>query len=335
MEWPYRDEELVRHDYNLLICNEGNFQYGNASISLFNTNNGNVEQEVFNKANGMRLGDVCQSATYAYGKLWLVVNNSHVIFCVDPKTFQEIGRIEDLVSPRYIHFLSEEKAYVTNLWSEYIDIVNPKTFQKIGAIKVPGQVASSGSTEQMVQIGTKVYVNCWSYQNSVISIDTNTDEVVESVEVGIQPTSLCKDKDNNLWTVTDGGYEGSLYGHTSPSLVKVGVEPLRVLWSKSLSGENGWGASEIQTNEARDTIFFIHDAIKRMSIHDTIPEVVIPYDNTIYYGLTTDPKSGDIYIADAIDYVQPGVVKRYKSNGEFVSSFRVGIIPGAFCWVYE
>lgn len=48
---------------------------------------------------------------------WIAVNNSHVVFAVDPDTFREVGRITNLTSPRYIHFVSDEKAYVTQIWT--------------------------------------------------------------------------------------------------------------------------------------------------------------------------------------------------------------------------
>ena len=58
----------------------------------------------------------------------------------------------------------------------------------------------------------------------------------------------------------------------------------------------------------------------------------LKYSNTIYYGLTVDPKNGDVYVADAIDYQQDGIVYRYTKEGKLIDKFYVGIIPGAFCW---
>lgn len=53
---------------------------------------------------------------------------------------------------------------------------------------------------------------------------------------------------------------------------------------------------------------------------------------TLYYGLTVDPETDDVYVADAIDYQQPGMVYRYSADGVLKDSFTVGITPGAFCW---
>ena len=109
----------------------------------------------------MKLGDVAQSMVIRDGIGWVVVNNSHVVFAIDIHTFKEVGRITNFTSPRYIHFLSDEKAYVTQIWDNRIFIVNPKKYQITGYIECPNMTMESGSTEQMVQYGKYVYVNCW------------------------------------------------------------------------------------------------------------------------------------------------------------------------------
>lgn len=333
MEWDYgMEEEFSVEGRGLFITNEGNFQYGNASLSYYNPATGDVENEIFYRANAMKLGDVAQSMVIRDGIGWVVVNNSHVIFAIDINTFKEVGRITNFTSPRYIHFLSDEKAYVTQIWDNRIFIVNPKTYQITGYIDCPNMTMESGSTEQMVQWGKYVYVNCWSYQNSILKIDTTTDTVVDELQVGIQPTSLVLDCNGKMWTITDGGYEGSPYGHEAPSLYCIDAETFTI--EKRFKFKFGDCPSEVQLNGAGDKIYWLKDDVWEMDVTaDRLPvKPFLEYRETLYYGLTVDPQSGDVYVADAIDYQQQGKVYRYSSAGELIDEFYVGVIPGAFCW---
>jgi len=334
MEWDYGDvtENFNASGSGLFICNEGNFQYGNATLSYYDPAANKVENEAFSRANGMRLGDVAQSMCIYDNKGWIVVNNSHVVFAIDLNTFKEVGRIENLTSPRYIHFINDEKAYVTQLWDNRIFIVNPKRFEISGYIQVPDMTMESGSTEQMVQYGKYVYCNCWSYQNRIIKIDTETDEVVDRLTVGIQPASIVIDRNNKIWTVTDGGYEGSPYGFEAPSLYRIDPETFKI--EKQFKFRLGDSPSELQLNGERDRLYWINDGIWSMDvIDDRLPtRAFLESRDTKYYGLTLDPEDGEVYVADAIDYQQQGVVYRYSPQGKLIDEFYVGITPGAFCW---
>lgn len=335
MEWEYGLQERFNTSNSpegLFITNEGNFQYGNATLSYYNPTTKEVENEVFYRANAMKLGDIAQSMVIRDGIGWVVVNNSHVVFAIDINTFKEVGRITNLTSPRYIHFLSDEKAYITQIWDNRIFIVNPKLYKITGYIEVPNMTMESGSTEQMVQYGKYVYVNCWSYQNRILKIDTETDKVVDELVVGIQPTSLVMDCNNKLWTVTDGGYEGSPYGHEAPSLYRIDAEAFTI--EKQFRFKFGDWPSEVQLNGTKDKLYWLNDDVWMLDLtkEHAQPEVFLPYDGTLYYGLTICPHTGDVYIADAIDYVQQGMVYRYSKERKLVDSFYVGIIPGAFCW---
>ena len=333
MRWEYGlVEEFRVTGSGLFICNEGNFQYGNASLSYYDPQTKQVENEIFYRANGMKLGDVAQSMTIRNGIGWIVVNNSHVVFAIDIETFKEVGRITNLTSPRYIHFVSDEKAYISQLWDNRIFIVNPKRYQVTGYIEVPNMTMESGSTEQMVQFGDYVYVNCWSYQNRILKIDTRTDSVVDELTVGIQPQSLALDCNGKLWTVTDGGFDGSPYGYEAPTLYRIDAERFEI--EKKFDFRLGDDLSEVQINRAGDTLYWISDDIWAMDVTaDRLPvKPIISSRGTIYYGLTVSPENGDIYVADAVDYSQQGMIYRYSATGEELDSFYVGIIPGAFCW---
>lgn len=260
MKWDYGEmEDFSATGDGLFITNEGNFQYGNATLSYYDPETKTVENEVFYRANAMKLGDVAQSMTIRNDVGWVVVNNSHVIFAIDINTFKEVGRITGLTSPRYIHFISDEKAYVTQIWDYRIFIVNPKTYQITGYIECPDMTMETGSTEQMVQYGKYVYVNCWSYQKRILKIDTTTDQVVDQLEVGIQPTSLVMDKNYKLWTITDGGYEGSPYGYEEPSLYRIDAETFKI--EKQFKFQLGDAPSEVQLNGAGDELYWINKDI--------------------------------------------------------------------------
>jgi DNA-binding beta-propeller fold protein YncE len=51
-----------------------------------------------------------------------------------------------------------------------------------------------------------------------------------------------------------------------------------------------------------------------------------------YYAVGVDSVSGDVYLADARNYVQPGAVEIFSRAGAVVRSFDVGVNPGSFAF---
>lgn len=334
MQWDYGkfEEDFDTADHGLFVVCEGNFQYGNATLSHYDPQRRSVQNEVFMRANGMKLGDVAQSMTVYGGKAWIVVNNSHVVFAINPDTFREVGRIEGLNSPRYIHFISDTKAYVSQLWDNRIYIVNPSTYSVTGTILVPEMEASTGSTEQMVQIGDYVYCSCWSYQSRIIKIDTRTDSVTTSLEIGRQPRCLVADSRGKLWTITDGGYEGSPAGREAPTLKC--IDPQRFAVEKEFKFRATDSPSGLLASADGNTLYWINRHVWQMSVNATRLPVkpLLKERGTMYYALTVSPADNHLYVADAIDYQQQGKIYRYDTDGTLVDEFYVGITPGSFCW---
>ncbi len=333
MEWDYGGtEEFEASGAGLFVVNEGNFQYGNATLSYYDPETRQVENEVFRRANGFRLGDTAQSMTVRNGTAWVVVNNSHVIFAIDTETFVEKGRIVGFTSPRYIHFLSDRKAYVTQLWDNRIFIVDPERYEITGHIECPGMTMENGSTERMVQYGRYLYVNCWSYQNRILKIDTETDAVVGQLEVGIQPAAMVLDRYGKLWVYTDGGYGGSPYGHEAPALCRIDAETFTL--EKRFGFRRSDRPGDLAINGPGDRLYWLDEGVWCMeTTAERLPlRPILPGSGTLYYSLTVDPVRGDLYVADAIDYQQQGIVYRYSADGEPLDRFQAGTTPGFFCW---
>lgn len=308
----------------VFIASEGNFTWDNASLSFYDPATGRLENEIFIRANGMKLGDVAQSMSIHRGRGYVVVNNSGVIYVIDPDTFRVEGLIEGVVSPRYIHFLENdpETAYVTDLYDARITVVDLTTNRIRGRIGMNGH----RSTEQMVQWGDFVFVNCWSYDDRILVVDATCDRLVDSIRVGWQPTSLALDRNGKIWTATDGS-DGS-----GAALWRIDAATRRIEERFPLPA--GAMPSELTLNGDRDRLFYIARDVWSMDVGAEIlpDEPFLRYTETTYYGLAVDPETSEVYVADAIDYMQHGAVYRFTPDGRCTDTLRVGITPGAFCF---
>jgi hypothetical protein len=321
-------------NHALFVVNGGIWNSGNASLSIYNPAMKSVTNDLFYKANGYKLGDTAQSMTIYGNTGWIVVNNSHIIYAVDLATMKEKGRITGINSPRWICFASETKAYISHMYSNEITIINPKTYTITGKITCPNMDAASGSTEQMLIHDGYLYVSCWSYQKDILKIDTATDKIVKTLEVGIQPASLVMDRNNKLWTHCDGGWEGNPLGYEAPKLCR--INPVTMTIEKEFTFAKGDYFSKIYINGAKDTLYWTKGGVYAMSIEaETLPTTHLIDNNGAYlYSMTIDPLTNDIYTADAIDYQQAGKLYRYSASGTPLDSFYVGIIPENYCWNY-
>ncbi len=373
----------ISRQTGVFVVNEGNFMYDNASLSYYLIDSMQYLNDVFYRTNGTPLGDVAQSMVIRDSLGYIVVNNSSKVYVINVNTFEYVGKITGLTSPRYMHFVNASKAYVSDLYARAITIVDPQKFEIKGYIDVsnPASQLNQHSTEQFVQIGDQVYTNCWSYDNTILVIDSETDRVIDSVKVPLQPNSMVADRFNKLWVLCDGGFEGNPAGHEVPALVRIDPATLEIETRFEFSPDDQ--PTELKINGTGDTLYFLNRHLYRHIVtSETSPEKILessysssssedsqrkklvgsgrktslaqprlnsaglssiqeimerptPLQVGGFYGLGIDPYSGDIYLGDAIDQVQHGVVYRYKADGTVLDTFRTGINPGFFCYKSE
>ena len=336
--WKFGQEEYDLPYGGLFVINEGNFTYGNASLTYYDPETRELIQDAFFQTNALPLGDVAHSMSIRDSLAYVVINNSGRIYVFNTSNFELLGKITGLTSPRYIHFISDTKAYVSDLYARSIAVVDPQTLKVTGAIPVDNNNAEyyQHPTEQMLQLDRYVYTNCWSYDNQVLIIDTEQDRVVDSIEVRKQPKSMVLDNHHALWVLCEGGAEGSSYENEGGGLMRVdaGSEEAKLV----LRFNPGEIPRDLKINGTGDTLYYINGDVFRYTINGMEePELLIksPYEGNQpggFYGLEVDPVSSELYVADAIDFVQRGMVYRFSPQGVAIDSFRTGIAPGAFCF---
>lgn len=327
-EWVKSQQSESKLANGVFIINEGNFMYGNASLSFYDPSKREIQNDIFYNTNGLPLGDVAQSMVISDTLGYIVINNSGKVYVISTLSGKYIGKITGLTSPRYMHILNKDKAYITDLYAEQITIVNPTTYQITGAIPTPNHA----STEQMVQWNDFLFVSCWSYDNTILVIDTRTDAVVNEIKTGKQPGGLVLDKYNKIWTLCDGGWAKGGTTSRIPMLQRIDAATQTIEKSFSLTADAK--PSRLAINGTGDSLLFINDGIWKIGVNQaTIGDhPFLSSANHLYYSLAIDPQTSELYLSDAIDYMQRGVIYRCSPLGARIDSFKTGIIPGAFCF---
>lgn len=313
------------------VVNEGNFMYGNSSLSFVDLDNQFAHNQIFYARNAAPLGDVAQSVNIRNGSMYIMVNNSGKIYVADDNTMEFKGSITGLNSPRYLEFISEDKAYVSDLYSQSIHIISPLTYEKTGEINLEGG-RYNRSSERLLLKGDTVFTNSWSNGKEILLINTRTDALVGSLEVGAQPQSMAFDSNGKLWVLCDGGYEGNPFFYEKPQLMRIDTRTMEIEKVFFFNLET----SPTELSIHNDTLWFINRHIYCQSIYDSQlpdkPFISSPYPDDYggFYALGIDPVTSHIFVADAIDHQQNGIVFEYNGYGELLNSYQVGVNPGHF-----
>ncbi len=314
-----QDGPVIVADASVLILNEGNYNFGNASLSLYNQNDKSIDNKVFQSNNlGRPIGDVVQSAVQIGNELFVVVNNSSKIEVLDASTLKYITSIQQLNSPRYITVASNQKAYVSDLYENKLYIINPSSKRIVKTIETKGWV------EEMAIANNKLYLSHVD-SNQVWVVDIITDSILKKINVHEQPQFVEIDKDRNAWIACGGGLNG---GKSALYQIQTSNDSILSIFEGATVDDK---IGELGLNNTKDQLHFLgKDGLYVMNISDNSLPITpkISSVNRLFYGFSIDPETNEIYISDAIDYQQRGVVYRFNYQGIELDAFKVGVIPG-------
>ena len=317
-----------KYDDGIFITCEGRFTSANGSLS-FISDNGVVENNIFNSANGFPLGDVVQSITIIDTIAYIVVNNSGKVVVADAGTMEYISEIP-VTTPDHMTAISNEVAYVSD-WNALLDngfvhVIDLKSNEITNSIQVghqPGEILYSNGYVFVIESGV------WPKAgNSISVINVESETVVENIIVATNPINMALNE-NVLWVLSKGetGYDENWQeiSVTPGSLTSINTTSLQV-----------------------DHVIELHEG--------KIPRGLVCNDNLLYFrnGQSIFSQSADAFELNAIEiitgnfnneiiyyddhiysayvpsYDQSGEIYKFSSNGVLENTFQVGIAPGNF-----
>jgi hypothetical protein len=319
-EKPIVSEEFqFQSGQTIWVLNEGNFQSGNASISLINRTSGEVIQNITQKVNGFPLGDVLQSALMVNGKVWLTVNNSGKIIVVNPTNFKIEKTIEAIGSPRYMYHYGDE-VFVSDFQTQTLHIFNAASFQKVA------EIYTGGWSEQMALVGNELWLTMVN-KNKIYCINPSTRIITDSISTYDQPLNITTDTQGHVWVLCGG----NIFPRTAANLVSYNAVSKTEI-NRFEFQNTTFKPSRLTKNSAGDSLFWIYDGVFAHSINSTNFPVssIIAANGRNFYGLSYDSATKHLWLSDAKNYVQQGEVFELNQNGEVLRTFAAGIIPGDF-----
>jgi hypothetical protein len=288
----------------VLILNEGNFGWGNASIGLYDGETQKYFPDYFQKQNNRPLGDVLQSALQVENEIYLVLNNSGVIEVIDAMTFKGIKTIKEMGSPRFMEIIKGgQEAYVTDIYANEIKRIHLKS----GEVKF--KIPLMGWSEHIASADGVVFWIENKESSKFYKLHADANKIVDSTVVLNEVQNVCKVKGSVYGIYKQSGF---LYTIRLDGPPVEEVEGLAVEGSMLLIGE------EAEVYYIRGKMLYAWKAGEQW-LSDLQLQTL--------YGLSFDKARNEVWIFDAKDYTQNGFVQVVNKNGTLLYSFEAGALP--------
>lgn len=318
----------------VVIVNQGPSANGTGSVSFYDPEGQGLQHNIFQKANSYIAGNVLKSifVDEDANLVFLVLAGSGEIQIVDRESYKVVGRILNLLSPRYVVKATNNKYYITDWEIKGVHVYN----------HVKGEVTTTVLTgigpERMLAYDNKVFVanSGGIFSDSTVTvIDAMADTVLAQLATGHNPNSMQLDSDNLLWVLGSGILDQSdPFASTPGTLTAFDPDSLlprdTVIFTDNIIKPHG-----LQVNSSGTAMFMLDNpfigSVRRFDIATRVaPSSTIitgPF-NSIGY----DPLKRNIYTSYYTSTVTPGIVYRYGEDGSPIHTFTAGLAPDNFAF---
>jgi len=165
-------------------------------------------------------------------------------------------------------------------------------------------------------------------------IDTDTDNVIETIELKASPVNMIVDANDKIQVFC----QGDPFGTPSVGASMHSINPDDHTDIKLMNMPNIPTAyhSRIALSPDKLTMYLLYGSVFQVDIienglsYTNFP--LIEADGRSLYGIEVHSETGNIFVSDAKDYNQRGTIYEYKTNAVELQSFDAGIIPSRIIW---
>lgn len=342
---PPNPSAVIRGVY---LVNEGNMNMNKASLDYLDYKTGIYRRNTYHKTNPevvKGLGDVANDIGVYGSKLYIVVNISNKVEVLDVKTGKRITQI-NITNCRYITF-NKGKAYVSAYLGKVGDPSAPNGIVSeidTTTLTISKRVDVGRQPEEMAIVGAKLYIansggySPDNYESTVSVIDLNSFTVTKTIDVAINLHRLKADQYGDLYVTSRGNYydvNSKLFViDTKTDQIKktfdIAVSNLAIDGDIAYFYSTEWsyvtGKSTISYGMLNVKDEMILD--KKFITDGTDQSIKIPY------GIAVHPFTKEVFVTDAKNYVSPGTLYCFDTNGKMKWSVKTGDIPAHFAFIY-
>ena len=314
---------------DVLVANQGNFTEANGTLAAYNPASGAVDSTA-------ALGSLLQSVTQGPdGFFYVTANTAGRVDVFDAAAGGVPTRVGQIAvqAPRYVAFVSRQKAYVTTQLYDapsLVTIINPQTQAATGTIEV------GGFAEGITVLGDRAYVatGAFSATQEVVVIETETDAVIDRIDVGCNPRLVLSENAGipplPVFVVCSGAADDEivvLNGETGAELRRISV-------GGAINTAGPGQDASLAFVEGALTLFVarLDGAVVRIpTASGTV--MPIPIGGTPIGAVAFDPASERLYVARVPGFALGGFVTVHDLTGAETARFSSGgVAPSHFAF---
>lgn len=332
----------------LYVLCEGLMGANQASIDYYDFSIGSYLRNAYVEANPnvvLELGDVGNDLQCYGGSIWAVINGSNKVEVMDASTLIRRGQV-DIPNCRCVAF-DGGYAYVTSYAGPvndadgsqrgYVAKVDTATLTVVDTLHVGRQPEGLAVADGKLYVANSGGYCMPAYENTLSVIDLADFRRRTTLPVAVNMQRIVVDRQGMLWVNATGNY-----ADVAPSLCRVNPQTGDVttfdipVGSMTLQGDSLYIVSNewdfvLNHGVPASAIVDVQrgEVVSRQLVDATVLEQMVPYSVAVH------PRTHEIFISDAGDYVSPGTLYCFGRDGSLAWKVRTGHIPGHLLLVGE